>query len=126
MHTGSIGRWSRYEAQFDVMRWTLEEKGECRSAATEWYASPMADESTARPRRLSPEFWAIVAVGVTLFGQAALQNNRVNDRIDRLQEGQAVIRERLAAVEGQVGTARTANAGELAVVVEDAVSSQTP
>ena len=30
-----------------------------------------------------------------------------------------------AAVEGQVGTARTASAGELAVVIEDAVS-QTP
>lgn len=85
----------------------------------------MAEESTARPRRLSPEFWAIVAVGVTLFGQAALQNNRVNDRIDRLQEGQAVIRERLAAVEGQVGTVGTASAGELAVVVEGAVS-QSP
>ena len=27
MHTGSIGRWSRYETQFGVMRWTLEEKG---------------------------------------------------------------------------------------------------
>lgn len=85
----------------------------------------MTDESTTQPRRLSPEFWAIVAVGVTLFGQAALQNNRVNDRIDRLQEGQAVIRERLAAVEGQVGTAGAVRTGELAVVVEDAVS-QTP
>ena len=60
----------------------------------------MPDNAAAPVRRFSPEFWAIVAVGVTLFGQAALQNNRVNDRIDRLQEGQAVIRERLAAVEG--------------------------
>ena len=80
----------------------------------------MVDESPAtRARKLSPEFWAIVAVGVTLFGQSTLQNNRVNDRIDRLQEGQAVIRERLAAVEGQVGTASRAAAGELAAVVED-------
>lgn len=79
----------------------------------------MADQSTIRTRRLNPEFWAIVAVGVTLFGQAALQNNRVNDRIDRLQEGQAVIRERLAAVEGQVGAVSAAGTGELAVVVGD-------
>ncbi len=78
----------------------------------------MPEEAAAPVRRFSPEFWAIVAVGVTLFGQAALQNNRVNDRIDRLQEGQAVIRERLAAVEGQVGSSGTASAGDLAVVVE--------
>ena len=34
----------------------------------------MADESTTRTRRLNPEFWANVAVGAALFGQAALQN----------------------------------------------------
>ena len=83
----------------------------------------MPEESAPPVRRLSPEFWAIVAVGVTLFGQAALQNNRVNDRIDRLQEGQAVIRERLAAVEGQVGSSGTASAGDLAAVVE---AAETP
>ncbi|MCY4342893.1 MAG: hypothetical protein OXE83_04890 [Gammaproteobacteria bacterium] len=43
----------------------------------------------------------------------------MNDRIDRLQEGQAVIREWLAAVEGQVGAVSAAGTGELAVVVGD-------
>ena len=67
----------------------------------------VAVESKTRTRWLNPEFRAIVAVGATLFGQAALQNNRVSDRIDRLQEGQAVMRERLAAVVVKDGSATT-------------------
>ena len=62
----------------------------------------MADESPNPARRVSAELVAIIVIGVALFGQATLQNNRVNDRIDKLQEGQGVIRERLAVVESHV------------------------
>ena len=46
----------------------------------------MAEYATGSARRMSPEFWAIIGVGITLFGQAVLQDNRVNDRIDKLDE----------------------------------------
>ncbi|MCY4563052.1 MAG: hypothetical protein OXE40_01065 [Gammaproteobacteria bacterium] len=66
----------------------------------------MADEIAAS-RKLSPEFWAIVAVGITVLGQAVWLDGKIErgdsaleTRIENLQEGQAAIRERLALVEG--------------------------
>lgn len=81
----------------------------------------MADESTAQPRRLNSEIWPIAAVDAALFGQAALPDRRVNDRVDRLQKGKAVIRERLTATAPvQARSADAANCGELSVVLEEA------
>ena len=71
----------------------------------------MADE-TARPSpKLSPEFWAIVAVGVAVLGQAVWLDGKIergdarleanlSPKIEDLRKGQAAIRERLAMVEG--------------------------
>lgn len=66
----------------------------------------MADRTTAPSSKPSPEFWAIVAVGVAVLGQAVWLDGKIErgdstlaTRIENLQEGQAAIRERLAAVE---------------------------
>ena len=70
----------------------------------------MADEIAAS-HKLSPEFWAIVAVGVAVLGQAVWLDGKIErgdagiaanlgPKIENLQEGQAAIRERLALVEG--------------------------
>ena len=73
------------------------------------YDSGMAGEFAVR--RLSPEFWAIIAVGVAVLGQAVWLDGKIergdarleaslSPKIENLQEGQAAIRERLAMVEG--------------------------
>ena len=66
----------------------------------------MADDIARPSPRLSPEFWAIVAVGVAVLGQAVWLDGKIErgdsalaTRIENLQQGQAAIRERLASVE---------------------------
>ena len=66
----------------------------------------MADQPSAPARRLSPEFWAIITIGVAILGQALWLDakiERLGDKLDAkvevIQEGQSAIRERLAAVE---------------------------
>ena len=71
----------------------------------------MADQIAASTRKLSPEFWAIIAVGVAVLGQAVWLDGKIErgdarieanlgPKIENLQEGQAAIRERLALLEG--------------------------
>ena len=66
----------------------------------------MVDQSAVPARRLNPEFWAIIAIGVAILGQALWLDGkieRLGDKLDAkveaIQEGQSAIRERLAAVE---------------------------
>ena len=71
----------------------------------------MTKESTGSSRKQSSEFWAIIAVGGAVLGQAVWLDARIERgdarldanpgaKIGSLQEGQAAIRERLALVEG--------------------------
>ena len=57
----------------------------------------MVNESKSPARRMNPEFWAIIGVGVALFGQAALQGSDVNGRIDKLDAKIERLGERLDA-----------------------------
>ena len=66
----------------------------------------MADKVVTASRRLSPEFWAIVAVGVVVLGQAVWLDGRIESggarletEIEILQAGQADIQERLTLVD---------------------------
>lgn len=71
--------------------------------------------ATPRSKQVT-ELIAIMAVGVAVLGQAAW----LNGKIERLQEGQAEIRERLAAME-----TRLANPADLAQA-ETETSPQNP
>ena len=65
--------------------------------------------ATSRSKQVT-ELIAIMAVGVAVLGQAAW----LDGKIERLQEGQAEIRERLAAME-----TRLANPADLAQAEEE-------
>ena len=87
----------------------------------------MADESAVPARKLSAEFFAIVAIGVTVLGQAAWLDSKIEllgaelrseireirseirdvrddlgAKIEALQVGQASLDKRLAVVESHV------------------------
>ena len=55
----------------------------------------MGTQCATSGRKPTTELIAIIAVGVAVLGQAAW----LDGKIERLQEGQAEIRERLAAIE---------------------------
>ena len=87
----------------------------------------MADQLSAPARRLSPEFRAIIAIGIAILGQALWLDGKIerlgdklDAKIEAIQEGQSAIRERLAAVEARIGAAVVAPepTGDLAAVVE--------
>ena len=66
----------------------------------------MVDQSAVPARRLNPEFWAIIAIGVAILGQALWLDGKIerlgdklDSKVEAIQEGQSAIRERLAAVE---------------------------
>lgn len=55
----------------------------------------MGTQNTVPGRKPTSELIAIIAVGVAVLGQAAW----LDGKIERVKEGQAEIRERLAAIE---------------------------
>ena len=58
--------------------------------------SPQTREDAA----MSPEFYAIIGTGIVLAGIILTQSARLNSRIDRLEQGYADLRERMARLEG--------------------------
>jgi len=69
----------------------------------------MAAGAAAGRRRPSAEFWAIVAVGLTIVGLGWQAYNRLDTRIDALQNDVSTVKsdvsnvkERLAHIEGRI------------------------
>lgn len=62
----------------------------------------MAAGAAAGRRRLSAEFWAIVAVGLTIVGLGWQAYNRLDTRLDSLQNDVSSVKERLAHIEGWI------------------------
>ena len=60
---------------------------------------------------MSPEFYAIIGTGIVLAGIILTQSARLNSRIDRLEQGYAELRERMARLEGLLEGLREAIAG---------------
>ena len=69
--------------------------------------SPQTREDAA----MSPEFYAIIGNGIVLAGIILTQSARLNSRIDRLEQGYADLRERMARLEGLLEGLREAIAG---------------
>ena len=68
----------------------------------------------SRPERdfaMSPEFYAIIGTGIVLAGIILTQSVRLDSRIDRLEQGYADLRERMAKLEGLLEGLREAIAG---------------
>ena len=85
----------------------------------------MGEESATPTRRLSAEFWAVIASAVAVGALILSTTGSLRDQIERgnaelrgsigkLQEGQAGIRERLVRLETMAGV----DATDLAAVVE--------
>ena len=60
---------------------------------------------------MSPEFYATIGTGIVLAGIILTQSARLNSRIDRLEQGYAEFRERMAKFEGLLEGLREAIAG---------------
>ena len=60
---------------------------------------------------MSPEFYAIIGAGIVLAGIILTQSARLNSRLDRLEQGYADLRERMAKLEGLLEGLREAIAG---------------
>ena len=60
---------------------------------------------------LTPNLVAILAVGVALAGLILRQGSRLDARIDRVERGQAELRERMAKLEGLLEGLREAITG---------------
>ena len=60
---------------------------------------------------MSPEFYAIIGTGIVLAGIILTQSARLNSRIDRLEQGYAELRERMAKLEGLLEGLREAIVG---------------
>ena len=60
---------------------------------------------------MSPEFYAIIGTGIVLAGVILTQSARLGSRIDRLEQGYADLRERMAKLEGLLEGLREAIAG---------------
>lgn len=60
---------------------------------------------------MSPEFYAIIGTGIVLAGIILTQSARLNSRVDRLEQGYAGLRERMAKLEGLLEGLREAIAG---------------
>ena len=60
---------------------------------------------------MSPEFYAIIGTGIVLAGIILTQSARLSSRIDRLGQGYADLRERMAKLEGLLEGLREAIAG---------------
>ncbi len=60
---------------------------------------------------MSPEFYAIIGTGIVLAGIILTQSARLSSRIDRLEQGYADLRERMAKLEGLLEGLREAIAG---------------
>ena len=68
----------------------------------------------SRPERdfaMSPEFYAIIGAGIVLAGIILTQSARLDSRLDRLEQGYADLRERMAKLEGLLEGLREAIAG---------------
>ena len=60
---------------------------------------------------MSPEFYAIIGTGIVLAGIILTQSARLNSRIDRLEQGYADLRERMAKLDGLLEGLREAITG---------------
>ena len=60
---------------------------------------------------MSPELCAIIGTGIVLAGIILTQSIRLDSRIDRLEQGYAGLRERMAKLEGLLEGLREAVAG---------------
>ena len=60
---------------------------------------------------MSPEFYAIIGTGIVLAGIILTQSARLDSRIERLEQGYADLRERMAKLEGLLEGLREAIAG---------------
>ena len=60
---------------------------------------------------MSPEFYAIIGTGIVLAGIILTQSARLNSRVDRLEQGYAGLRERMAKLEGLLEGLHEAIAG---------------
>ena len=60
---------------------------------------------------MSPEFYAIIGAGIVLAGIILTQSVRLDSRLDRLEQGYADLRERMAKLEGLLEGLREAIAG---------------
>ena len=60
---------------------------------------------------LTPDLVAILAVGAALAGLILRQGSRLDARIDRVERGQAELRERMAKLEGLLEGLREAITG---------------